>query len=136
MAKVIKVSLYRYDHSDGSSKDWAVVEPAPGDAVLSLYHGRTGRALRLLTIPPASWRQATAAAEALARAEAKQVQGYRSLGSYAIDTVSHQVVGPVPDTLLASLSVATPPESPADPTARTTRALLTAVKTEQADWFF
>ena len=46
------VFLYRYTHSDGSSKDWAYPADMPlAASALEIYHGRTGSQLRMKSTP-------------------------------------------------------------------------------------
>jgi hypothetical protein len=76
--------LYRFQHADGTAKDWAIRTTETG---VEIRFGRSGRSLRRLDVPSGapSFKASTPAAEAERRIHAQLRQGYHVVGEVTID---------------------------------------------------
>ena len=66
--------LYRFEHGDGTAKEWAYADL--GEGLAEIRWGRAGRLCQSQTRPIAT---------AIERAEAKRRKGYRYVGEMAAD---------------------------------------------------
>lgn len=114
MADVINVEVYRYQHPNGGAKDWLILYTR--DEV-EVYYGKSGGTLRRSAIPRARWAQraGSAAMEAAWRTEQKRREGYRSVGTRALDLSARRLLegasAPAPAAVSADALARKPPSA-------------------------
>ncbi|MCF8004262.1 MAG: hypothetical protein K9L32_08655 [Chromatiaceae bacterium] len=101
-----RFELYRFEHPDGSAKDWAYCDQGDGTALIRWGPGNQLRS-----------QQEKPLAVALQRAREKRQKGYRHLGQISLDDKGRQVP--------PSAAIKAPqPETDPAPTAVSRTALL------------
>jgi len=78
----VVVSLYRFTHPDGSTKDWAIRHDETG---VEIYFGKTGKRLQMRTVPVTRCRNNSPVLEVERRVNEQRRQGYEFVGSCILD---------------------------------------------------